>query len=445
MTVYNYLIIAWTIIIAFFSKRIYKSYFNPCNCMNGIWAVCSTCSTMNVFGLYIPEENTFLYIFVFLFVFSLTAICMHIFLFREKNYYGMAFSDKLDINPNITGVILGLMLVFLLPVLIKSLGYVSAGDWKSLRYQYLLGANGALLSHLQTYVYTYLIRSFFVTLSILATYSLVTASPHSGALMIQALIGIVIHAVVSGGRKEVFNIIVFFGIAILINNKKKYNLKSGVLHIERRTLRIFAVFVIFVPLLIGALVYMTSQRSHFGLSVLGTFWLYFVGPMCYLDIVVNNFSLFAITGDGLLYGKATLGFLTGPVSTLLTFLLRTDYKGADHLINLYAEKYYFVSSNARFNAASTIIYPFLRDFGNVGIVLGTFIFATLVSMVVYFSVRGKNKCFWNCLLMLVYFTIIFSIWRYTLLYSDGYMVIPWLFVITGAHLFKDKRKRLRFS
>lgn len=445
MTFFNFLIIVWTFIIGWISKKIFKSYFNPCNCMNGIWALCSTCSTLGLFELYKPSDTTYIYIFVFLFVFSITTLLLITLFFRNRRFEKISFSNKLRINTSLTGVILLIMLVYLTPVFVKSFSYIVNGDLKLLRIQYLAGAKGLLFSFLQSYVYLYLIRPYFTALSILAAYSIVTESVQKRALIIQAIVGSVTHVFISGGRKEIFNILFFLLIAVFINYKKSLNLSNMIVTLERKTVNTFKLLLIAIPFFGGVLVLITSQRTHWGLGIIGTFWLYLIGPMCYLDVVLNNFDLFAINSSGFLYGKATLGFLTNPISTAISVITGADYQGSDYLINLYAENYYNVSNTARFNAASTILYPFLRDFGSAGILVGTILFSLVVVLIVLGVSSGKMNCFWNCILIFIYFTIFFSIWRYTLLYSDGYMVIPWIFIMTNTNLFRERGKRKRYK
>lgn len=439
MCIYSWAIIIWTIMMFVLSGRLYGEKCNPCNLMNIVWCVCSTLSTQGAFGFFVPGKETFKIIFIFLIVFSLSSLMFHI-VFNYKNralqYNGFS-GEPLRFKGLYRMFLFGCILI--LPIFIKAIPLLTRNGIKELHNSFLLGASG-YMGFWGFYVYAYIVRPFISALSVIAAYAFGMGSKESKRLIIVSLIGGIIHYIVSGGRKEVFNIVIFIAIVMLMKGTKKLSIwiRGKIIYIYKKapSWRV----LLFVLIGLGVLSVMTKYRLHFGLGVLGTFWMYFIGPMDYLDIIVNSPNNFGLTCDALLYGKATWGFITGPIEIVLRILVHRDYLGADYLMGIYTEKYYMISPKARINATTTIIYPFLKDYGDIGIVFGTLQFAFVVSVIYFFAKKGKKTGMWMCLLIYMYFTILFSVWRYTLVYYDGYMTIIWIVLIFGMKLIKTEKK-----
>lgn len=433
MCLYNWIIIFWTILVAILANKLYGEFCNPCNIINIVWCLCSTLSVLGLFDLYVPKEDTFKIILIFMVVFSSTSVCSHLVLnCRNKKQNRIVFINNISSFKKIY-LLFAEICILLLPLLIKCLVIIKSTGIKGLHNSFLLGASG-YMGFWGFYIYAYIIRPFFSALMVIAAYSVGIEHKHSNRLMALALVGGITHYIVAGGRKEIFNVVIFVlivfvmkghqGIPIWLNKKKLFiNIKSPIFKM-----------LFLIPLIIIMIGVMTMFRLHFGLGVIGTFWMYMVGPMSYLDIIINNPTKFGISIDGLLYGKGTWGFITGPIETFLSVFIGKDYQGADYLMGLYTEKYYMISPSARINATATIIYTFLRDYGNVGIIVGTLQFAIIVSLVYYMARNGKDKGMWICILIYIYFTLIFSVWRYTLVFYDGYMTLIWIVLFFKARI-----------
>lgn len=442
MSIYNWAIIAWTITFFILSNKLYGERSNPCNLMNIIWCICSTFSTFGWFDLYIPSEKTFKLILIYLLVFSMICSFCHLILNMRIHNSSRSSFPNVDINCTLLYRTYFIMCILIIPILIKGLPLAIGSGLKSLHNSFLLGASG-YMGFVGFYCYAYIIRPFISAFSVVAAYSVGIESKESKKMIFLSLVGGLIHYIVAGGRKEIFNLIIFITIVMMIRGKRSIPiwLKKKKLYIDTASV-VWKVMIIGI-FIIAALAIMTMYRLHFGLGVLGTFWMYFVGPMDYLDVIINNPGKFGLSGDSFLYGKATWGFFTGPIETFLRIFLRQDYQGADYLMGMYTEKYYMISPKARINATTTIIYPFLKDYGDIGIIVGTLQFAVIISLIYFIGKNGKSKNMWMCILIYMFFTILFSVWRYTLVYYDGYMTLIWLVLLFKMRIVTNQNSEMK--
>ncbi len=433
------MILIFTIAVWCISNKIYNTKVNPCNCMNLIWLVCTFASQFGIFDFYTPNTRTYLYIFIMLISFSVCSIVFFLWLTRKLSLECkvVSFDQHLEINVKLLWLIFAIFIIFLLPHLSRTIPYIMRGEWKLIRNTFLAGASrGDIIAYIQSYAYNYIIRPFFITVSVIAAYATAIKSTKRNSLLILGFMGATVHAVMTGGRKEIFNFAVFILLALIISRAGKNAKLHMSYELKRKSLKDRIPYFLFAggSVMIG---FITSQRLHFGQSVLQTLFTYAIGPMSYLDLVVNNYSRFGIESGNYLFGKATFGFITGPIDTVIAVLTGRDFTGAEYLLNLYAEKYYYVSPTVKLNATSTIIYTFLRDFGTIGLVIGAAILALFVNLVLYLSLTRKSIC-WKCLLIICYFTLVFSVWRYTLVNTDFYMTVMWVILLFSVKVFNKE-------
>lgn len=438
------LIFLFTVIIWFISRKVYNTVVNPCNCMNIIWLFCTFFSQFGIYDFRIPNSKTYLYVLMMLISFSLFSLLGFMIFTRNMMNCNkiIKFNYNLSINTKIIWGLFLIFVLFLIPFLRRTIPHVLIGEWKYVRNTFLEGANRSnFVSYLQMYIYNYIIRPFFIAVSVIAAYATATRNSRKNSLLMIGAIGAILHALVTGGRKEIFNFIVFLVIALIIdrtNQSLKFVTKYKW---KRKKLKDRLPYFLFVVMLLG-IGFITSQRLHFGQTIFQTFFQYSIGPMSYLDIVVNNYSKFGIENGNYLFGKATLGFITGPIDTIVAVLTGGDFAGAEHLLNVYAEEYYLVSPKVKLNATATIIYAFLRDFGTIGVVLGGGIFAFVINVILYFSLTTDSGR-WKCILIICYFTLIFSVWRYALVCVDFYMAVLWVIVLFSGIFSKQVILKVR--
>lgn len=454
MPIVNSLTIGWCFVIVILTKQLYGRWFNPCLFMNLIWCICSICSTFGWFDFYKPSIKTQLYILFYLVTYSVFSLIyrglfQHVKIRKnQKNSLVLNNSEikiadiekPFDINVKILLVLYLVFMLMIFPLLIKSLDYILVGDLKTMRTSFLQeGVNYA--GKFTVYLYNYIIRAYFIFLNLLAAYALGNNHQKRWKILALALLGSITHALITGGRMIIFELICYIIISFMAFKPKKseivLRLRCGkfCVNISKR-LRIW--LLVLIPAA-GGIVLITSLRLYFGQGIIGTFWQYSVGPIGYLNLIIQNPKMFGIDSNSLLFGKMTFGFITGPIDTFLSAVWGSDYNGADYLANLYVEKFYRISPTVKLNATCTILYPFLRDWGIVGLIIGPAIVALIVESVYYESKNVKNSFAWDLVLISIYYMILFSVWRYTLMAPATYMSYVWILVIGYTVRVKSRR------
>lgn len=442
MTITNVAIVIWTIILGVVLYFLYGRLFTPCFLMNLIWCVCTTCATFGFFSFRRPTEKTYVYVLIFLIAYSIFSLLYRSLLIKfgkrrhltsRSGYakFGQPLNGTVEINVKLyTKILLVIALIFmlmLLPTILRSLEYYLTGDLFSLRNQVLFdnqGYTGRFLS----FFYNYIIRSYISYLNIIAAYALSHGYRNNWKFLMLALVGSSVHMILTSGRMLIFELGCYIVIALLLYKPKNSDaiarFRFGKLHGRLTKRGAFAV-VMAIIIATGA-VYVTSYRSISRLGILGTFWQYSIGSMCYFDLIVSDPVKFGIKTGSYLFGQATFGPIFGFIATLKSTFFGADYQGPDVLLNMFDQAYYSIAPGVKMNATSTIIYPFLRDWGVMGLVIGPAVIAFLVEFVYHKAEIYENSITWNFLLISMYYMILFSVWRYTLLYAWTYMTPFWL-------------------
>lgn len=456
MTIINYAIIIWTIFVGVVFYFLYGRLFNPCFLMNLIWCVCTTCATFGLFSFRKPSEKTYIYVLIVLVAYSVFSLLYRTLLTKwgkrkhlpsQVNHVEVRapLNDAIEINVKLyTRILLVIALIFvlmLMPTILKSLEYYIAGDLFSLRNQILVDSQG-YMGRFISFFYNYIIRSYSTYLNIMAAYMLSRGYRKSWRFLVLALAGSSMHMILTSGRMLIFELGCYIVLAFLLYKPKDSNtiarFKFGKLH-GRLTKRGVFTVIMAVLVTVGA-VYVTSLRHYSRLGILGTFWQYSIGSMCYFDLIVTEPVKFGIESRNYLFGQATFGPVFGFIETFKATFFGADYQGPDYLLNMYDQLYYDIAPGIKMNATSTIIYPFLRDWGVAGLVIGPAVIAFAVEFVYRKAELHEKSISWNFLLITMYYMILFSVWRYTLLYSWTYMTPFWLLTY---YIFISKKNRSR--
>lgn len=439
MTFMNVLIILWTIAMGFVSRLVYRRLISPCFFLNIVWCVCSTLSTTGAFGFTIPSMKTHQYIFTFLVAFSIASLVFHMFflkmggsrelhLDKEDAIQSLPETGEVKINIEILASILILFILFISPTLAKSLEYILSGNLSTLRNLFMSDSQN-YMGNISDILYRYIIRPYIVFLDILAAYAFGKNFRQKWSLLILALVGSFVHVILSAGRMMFFELMCYVLISILLYRPKssdtiaRFSIWKLHINITRRG---FIILIVLLPI-VAIMLYITTFRSYSRLGVMGSIWQYSVGAMSYFDIVVNRPNLFGLGTGNYLFGKATFGFITGLISVICSTFLHINIQTADSLVILYSDQYFRVASNVSNNAQSTIIYAFLLDWGVAGLVIGPILIAFFMEFICYKADKNKESIGWNLALISMYYMLLFSIWRYTLMYSWTYMAFFWIF------------------
>ena len=430
----NYLIILLAIISIFSSTKVYRRFFNPCSLMNILWMIITIGSSFSFFDLRKPGEQTVNLVLEFLLAYSVATVIGPI-VFRSNSQV-LFFEQNVNLNNRLTDIFFFVITFSLLPGLIKQLNIISNFGVRVMHESYLYGTNGSLFVGIYRFWCLYVALPFFLSLYVYGIYDLII-NKRVSKLTGQAVAGICMYFLTTGGRKIFLLCTIYLMICFFMKRDKVHIGKK--IYVEKKRIPIIIFMFCAIVGLIYVLYYLTGHRLYGGASVIETICLYMFGGMSLLDIIVHSPRLYGIGIEPFLYGKCTMGMITIPISTIWSFLTGTDYQGADFLVNLYAEKFYKVSPHSMYNAAVTILYPMIRDFGWLGVIIGGILFGAIIVYVYHKACESKYALFWQ--VVLIIYAIIFSVWRYAFSENITVMTLIWSWILFRCSFFKRIRKQ----
>lgn len=432
----HYLIVFFAILSVYISGKVYKKFWNVCSLMNILWAFITVGASFSFFGLRRPGEQAIYMILCFLLSYSIVTCMGPFFLVCKKK--ALYFGEDVDINSRFTDILFIIMTISVIPGVIGQIRIFLHRGLKEMHESYLYGRYDSSLVGAYKYWCSYIILPFFLTICIYAIYDWIIRKKVS-KLSLEAVIGICFYFLITGGRKIVLLCTIYFVTCIYM--KKRVAQLGRVICIEKKKIPTIAFFICVTIGLISLLFYLTGQRLYGKASVMEMICLYMFGGLSLFDIMVHSPQLYGIGIEPLLHGKCLLGMITIPISTAWSFLTGADYQGADYLVNLYAEKFYRVSPRMEYNAAVTILYPMIRDYGWIGVAIGGALFGVIVVYVYNKAFVGKNKLFWQIVLIQVFYSILFSIWRYAFIENITVMSLIWSWILYKGSVLKFIRKQ----
>jgi oligosaccharide repeat unit polymerase len=223
------------------------------------------------------------------------------------------------------------------------------------------------------------------------------------SLVILTIINVLLFSFAFGARIQMFRmcfiLLIFLFFNFLVLGDKKF--------IGKRIKQSF----LFIASFIIIMTVFTQERSwEKKVSFTKTFNLYFIGSFSLLDKFINNPSLSKIDKD-YLYGRASLGSFIDPflllgVKTGVTNLT-TDDLGVNN-INKVSEQFYNVGKNYEMNAFCTMYYPFMRDFGLLGVFIFPFLLGSFLNWLLFKIQKTKDSFFFIAYIMFCYIMIFAS-------------------------------------
>ncbi|MEI2400457.1 hypothetical protein, partial [Paenibacillus phytohabitans] len=179
------------------------------------------------------------------------------------------------------------------------------------------------------------------------------------------------------------------------------------------------------------LLIITLLRGTSGYSLLDMGVLYYVGSFSYLELIMQHPMLYGLS-NSLLYGYLTFGFLIEPFVLLLKLVFALDIDVPSYNFNIYTQTFVNIGETKSifYNNNTTMLYTFIRDFGDFGIILGPALIAIAVCVVESTLNKYNNK------LMVYFFVILYSLivnstMFYTMMSISSSLLI--MFVLILSH------------
>jgi len=415
-------LVFWIII----SSIKYKSLLNPILLYSIVWLIPMGLSMTGLFDLFVPQVFTVLLILVNVYCFNISC-----FLIKnnrkgvKRNKTDLFADDYLSGKKKYIALVMAniLCILWLVPFIQKMLPFIVSGNWVIARSFYLLAStNHTVYTVIDSLFLQWIITPLFYATALIAAYFVAKQRPNY-FLLVLSIFDLSAVVLATAGRNAILKYILFFVFAYLFINENKSSLWRKI----KDSSPLIKLIMISGVL---ALSYITLQRRlSDNTTVLENIYVYFVGPIAYFNNILENTSNYGLFSD-YLFGRATFGFITTPLEIISSRLFNVDYNGVDNIITSYVSQYVNVTPNIKGNAFSTSLYPFMMDFGWLGVVIGPAIFGQIVGRIFRRSqeVTNVNQVFWKCLMVFFGFIIFFSEWEYELIFPYTAFVMLYLYI-----------------
>lgn len=396
----------------FFYKRM-----NPVTLFCLIWSVVGICANLSLYDFYLPS------FFVNITICSAIIISQIIYLIIISNR-NMKFNNKFEfkkfrINYLIILIAAFITSVILLPMLVKSISYLLTNGWSNLRSNYdSFIPNGIYAVLINSYI-----RPMYGALAILSIVNLFTNNSKKSKIFL-LVVGLVVNlemVFLTAGRIYLVNYLFYFLISTIIFYKE------GKLNLSVIMKKCFPIIIVLLLLLIT----ITSDRNLSNNDKTNFFYnfytYYFSGPT-YLTQLLNNPNIEYGVNGKLLYGSASFGFITNIFSHFIIYITGKPSGSLYIVSSLIASKQYFIGGHTYINAMFTVFYPFIVDFGYLGIIMCP-LYISVFSYVITKKFYTNNTIFDSCIYIYWINVLIRSVFKWELLNVDFLIIIIFLKIV----------------
>lgn len=399
----------------------YKTFMVPATIYNVMWCLMPACASLSIGGLIVPSLQTVLVIITSVIIFNITTF---IYTMSVKGHTRKSYKENSLLNWNcyrynrkifcfLNLLAIGYSMLFIE----KSLTYLLRGGFVQLRYQYLNTSTlGNIMTTKQALLFQWICIPIFIVNVLIFAISIM-GKKRDKIVTIFALLGVVIRILITGGRMAAFELVSAIALAY-------------VLYPSKRRIKFSAMQKLVIVLLVVVLIYITSIRRIGDSTIFENIIVYLAGPISYLDNIVLNPEMFGI-GVEKLYGQATFGFITNIVLIAAWFVLGIEYRGSEAIVSEYTKHYFYITETEKGNHMYTMLYPFLMDFGYVGVIIGMIFVAVLAAAVFLKANRNNlNPTRWLLYSLYISYALFFSLFEYRFVYPATFFIFLFIYVIT---------------
>lgn len=403
----------------------YGTLVKPNQLFNTMWCFGAIIASTDFVGLYPTSEITQIYILLSILSFNIFYI-----LFAKKwPKFDINFNFSSEIRYNLIYISNFLSYIFLAPILINAIKIINTSGWDTLRGYAFVGSD-LLASTLQIRITAWIIYPIFLSTILLAViFAIKRIKKYPVYFM--AAINLVVYTVSFGGRYDIVKTLGYFVFSFFVlNSVSKIKMKVP----KKYVFLGIGIFLVTV--------YLTTLRSLNGLNFIENTIVYFFGSLTFFDIIIHS-SEFSVIHENSLYGTGVLGFLLNPLLYLGTLILNIPNYTSEYSVKLVTDNYLYISDNVRYNAMASALYPFWRDGGGIGIVVGMSIFSLLVVITEKLFFKYKSIRFFSLYIFML-FIVFTSVMTYDLLTIRTFMNIIFIIVFTKYSL-KVKKNNSRWG
>lgn len=397
------------------SKYVFGSIKNPISVFCLLWCLIGVGSNAAFYDYYEPS------ILVNFMIFIGCIVAFVVYGLSLQGYHKIFFINELcldneDVKIKRVIVVNCFGIAILIPYVIRSLKVLALGGFAILRSQDVIDSGFyAILNDS-------VIRPVFTATTVLAiVYSFSNAKRREKILLIVlSIVANVEQVALSAGRSALVGFAFYLMIAVVVFYGR--NIRN-ILYRGRRYICLGMIAVLVV-------LKITSQRnmsSDENMLLYNTYVYYFSGPS-YLTQLIKNVTEYG-PGGKLLYGGASFGFLTNIFSDIMIFITGKAQGSLYLLGSVITNNQYNVGAHTSINAMYTCFYPFLIDYGWIGIVICP-IFVAIVSTIVTKRLYNDKSIFNASLYVYWIYVIIRTVFKWDLVNLDMTVVIVILYFFT---------------
>lgn len=323
-----------------------------------VWCVCASLASLGVAKLYPPSFETHLATIISIIVLNVAYLFTYSRTKRQQKPVELTtgitgqFNMKLVLTLNILA---WLYCLSLLPRAISMITRYSFSDFRA----FAFSASTDYASTAQLTIVQNIVQPIFTVTALAAIVSIVCSKQSTRSLIILVIINSILLTLITAGRSSITEILYFSFFALLVSNHKLL----GIVKLTFKRYRKMSVFVI--AAILAALI-LTNLRSGTGSSAINQLLLYHCGPFSFLSELIKR----APWEGALLYGKAMFGFIVSIFYMAATLIFGFEYGGGEYFVTQITSIRQVIGDGVSFNALGTMIFPFLMDFGWIGVLIG---------------------------------------------------------------------------
>lgn len=373
--------------------KVKVSNINFHNIYTFIWATIGLISLVH--GMQIVEVSITIHLYIILSIIVFNFIFL---VFRKQNIKVSKFSAKkfsYEVNYTLRyKMIIALNIIFIIliaPYTVAAIRHIMNYGFSTLR-----GTMYSMQSDIARIICRNIPSALFNVTVLFAADNLVNKRKE---LLIIAIIDIIIYTITYAGRFMIFYFIIYYFASYIITKNHNVRLK-----IKRR----------YYLLGILGLLAISSLRSS--RSIIESAVMYFVGPLSFLQYIIDNPASFGLK-DGLTFGYLTFGFIFEPVMGFIKSLANINVHMPSYYFNIYAQPQSNIGISGHiynYNNNTTMFYPFIRDFGIWGIIIGT-VFLSLFAAILTSKYQNNRSSILKYLMIFLYGVIIVGVMEYSMM------------------------------
>lgn len=392
--------------VLFITKIKYNTIIKANVLFTLIWCSTAALSALGLFELYKPSMIVHFYSITAIIVFNTVFISLNN---LNRNRYAI---ERINGFPRYKLIYLfnAIAWVFLSGFLLVSINIIQNQGFNVLR-AYAFNSDMGLATTKELLVIQWIIQPIFVATTLISVVSFVIGLKNT-KLYVVAIIDILVYTLLFGGRSLILNTMLFYIFSYLVINinKKKKNRKSRI-------------NVKFIAIVLAILIVLTGLRSWDDSSFIKNAYTYYIGPYTFLDQLIGEFEW----SSSPMYGYGILGFLINPIVAVFSLIFNFNYEGSDYLITTITSVPRFISPSQRYNAMTTMLYPFIRDFGYLGIIIGTTFLSWITSKIESMFCKSNQLLYLS--LFIYVLTVLFdSVLVYQFLFPKSSITIFFLII-----------------